>query len=583
MSWSTRHVSIPIMIGLSLTGVLVGLYYYLCKKLLIFQDDDSKEPITVREKKNLTIEVKVPRALVPAVIGRGGSTIKDIEQRTSTRIRFSEDNVDNPERICFIKGAFECIKLAEALIVDIVANQPVIETYEMFVPQRIRSILLADRGEVINTIQSTSNAKLIIEKGNICDEKKRVIIKGTAEQIGCAVYHIEELVKESKDTQEKLEVSQSSRSPRGRVSPRPATKADNSAQTTESPSSQEGVMEVYVSASESPSQFWIQVVGPSILALDELIVEMTDYYSKKENQELHALKNISVGQTVAAKFSFDDRYYRAEVLSSTDDGYNVHFLDYGDHEIIEAKDIYELRTDFLSLRLQAVECCLANIKPVSGEDWSDEACDRFGDLSWVAQWKVIIAKVRGYKERIISQGTCRREGSPIPCVDLYDKNDNQDIDIGKQLVMENLAAIDDGAWSTASSTASLLKRSRDSQSPLNRTPPATPTSNNSQASSQVNLTPQIQIVEEIIDLTTPRKPAVEEIDLVTPQNNRKKKYNRYGKKNKWSDVGGSKPENGSGDYRRDNKLPADNQPGPRCIPGGEESYDEYSDEFEIFD
>lgn len=67
---------------------------------------------------------------------------------------------------------------------------------------------------------------------------------------------------------------------------------------------------------------------------------------------------------MAAKFSFDDRYYRAEVLSSTDDGYNVHFLDYGDHEIIEAKDIYELRTDFLSLRLQAVECCLANIKPV---------------------------------------------------------------------------------------------------------------------------------------------------------------------------------------------------------------------------
>lgn len=52
-------------------------------------------------------------------------------------------------------------------------------------------------------------------------------------------------------------------------------------------------MEVYVSASESPSQFWIQVVGPSILALDELIVEMTDYYSKKENQELHALKNVS--------------------------------------------------------------------------------------------------------------------------------------------------------------------------------------------------------------------------------------------------------------------------------------------------
>lgn len=199
-----------------------------------FKEEESKAPITVREKKFMTIEVKVPRALVPAVIGRGGSTIKDIEQRTSTKIRFSEDNVDNPTRICFIKGTFECIKLAEAFIIDIVENQPIIETYEMFVPTRVRSLLLADRGEVINTIQATSNAKLIIEKGFSTDDKKRVIIKGTAEQIGSAVCYLEELVQESKDTQEKLEVSQSSRSPRGRVSPRSTFTQSDSVQAIDS-------------------------------------------------------------------------------------------------------------------------------------------------------------------------------------------------------------------------------------------------------------------------------------------------------------------------------------------------------------
>ncbi|CAD6216288.1 GSCOCG00004439001-RA-CDS [Cotesia congregata] len=554
MSWSARHVSIPAIIGLSLTGVFVGLYYYLYKK-----EEESKGPITVREKKFMTIEVKVPRALVPAVIGRGGSTIKDIEQRTSTKIRFSEDNVDNPTRICFIKGTFECIKLAEALVIDIIENQPVIETYEMFVPTRVRSLLLADRGEVINTIQATSNAKLIVEKGFSTDDKKRVIIKGTAEQIGSAVCCLEELIQESKDTQEKLEVSQSSRSPRGKVSPRSTPTQSDSVQTIDS--SLDGVMEVYVSASESPSQFWIQMVGDSILELDKLIDEMSEYYSKKENQELHVLKNISVGQTVAAKFSFDNRFYRAEVIAVMDDGFNIHFLDYGDHEIIEGTDLYELRTDFLSLRFQALECSLANIRPPNGYEWSDEACDRFGDLSWVAQWKVLIAKVRGFKERVISQGTSRREGSPIPCVDLYDKNDKKDIDIGKQLVIENLAVLDDSSWSTASSTASLLKHQDASSPSLDNTLPVTTKSSS----------PQRKITPEVIDLTTPRKRVVEEVDLVTPQTDWKKK-STFDTKKQGKSTNGTKQEN--------KKLPVDTQ--PRHLPGGEESYDEYSDELEMF-
>ncbi|XP_057326396.1 tudor and KH domain-containing protein homolog isoform X2 [Microplitis mediator] len=207
-SWSSR----PVIIGLSLTGVLVGLYYYLCKK-----DDDSEDLV----RQNITVEVRVPRAKVPALIGLDGTIIKDIEQKSSTRIRFSEDNVDNPERICSITGTSECVELAETLIVNTIANKPLIVTYEMFISQKINSILLAEREEVMNTIRSISNAKLSIVYFHNGD--KYVDIVGTPEQIECAVYHIEELVKESKDTQEKLEVSHTSRSLQGRVSPRLAT------------------------------------------------------------------------------------------------------------------------------------------------------------------------------------------------------------------------------------------------------------------------------------------------------------------------------------------------------------------------
>lgn len=54
-------------------------------------------------------------------------------------------------------------------------------------------------------------------------------------------------------------------------------------------------------------------------------------------------------------------------------------------------------------------------------EWDSEALDKFAELVSLAQWKVLVAKVRGYKERSESP----REGSPIPCFDLYDKSDDK--------------------------------------------------------------------------------------------------------------------------------------------------------------
>lgn len=39
---------------------------------------------------------------------------------------------------------------------------------------------------------------------------------------------------------------------------------------------------------ETPNKFWIHVIGPGIQALDDLVSEMTEYYNKAENRELHS-------------------------------------------------------------------------------------------------------------------------------------------------------------------------------------------------------------------------------------------------------------------------------------------------------
>lgn len=67
---------------------------------------------------------------------------------------------------------------------------------------------------------------------------------------------------------------------------------------------------------------------------------------------------------VAARFQYDGKWYRAEVVSIIKNSTmcQIFFVDYGDQEIISKDDIFELRTDMLSLRQQAVECSLANVK-----------------------------------------------------------------------------------------------------------------------------------------------------------------------------------------------------------------------------
>lgn len=57
-------------------------------------------------------------------------------------------------------------------------------------------------------------------------------------------------------------------------------------------------MEVYVSAVENPSQFWVQVIGPGAVALDKLVEEMTAYYNNEDNKELHALKKVRIFSSI---------------------------------------------------------------------------------------------------------------------------------------------------------------------------------------------------------------------------------------------------------------------------------------------
>ncbi|XP_012134855.1 tudor and KH domain containing protein papi isoform X2 [Megachile rotundata] len=526
MRWLPRYFTLPIT-GLSLTCVSIALIYVLYKK---GKEDAKSQRSNIEVSRRITIECKVPRQHVPAVIGRGGSTIKDVQNKTGTQIHFKEDNIECPDRVCLIKGSHEATQLAERMIKSIIENQPIIETYEIYVPHNACRRIIGKGGEVIHQIQSTSSAKITVESGQgfyDTNAERRIMIKGTSEQIAVAVALIEEKVQEKKEAHIKLEASSAARLPRRKLSPRnTSVSTSEQLQTPKVVSVQDcdTAIEVYVSAAENPNQFWVHLVGPGNTALDKLVSEMTEYYSDEQNQEIHALKNVTLGQIVAAKFSFDEQWYRAEVTSTPEDGQcEVCFLDYGDREVVQLDSILELRMDFLGVPIQTMEFSLANIKPRENE-WSSEACKKFEELTWLAQWKVLIAKIRGYKERTRSYNISRRAGIPIPCVDLFDKIDDTYINIGQELINEGFAEPEEAGLWEAYSKLSLSNRSHDvssistsaSTSPLTRRAqsPETPT----------NILRKLESESPHSPITDPETPVstmqrnMEVIDLVTPQN-----------------------------------------------------------------
>ena len=120
--------------------------------------------------------------------------------------------------------------------------------------------------------------------------------------------------------------------------------------------------------------------------LDKLTQDMTEYYTDQINQviqlaytnlqiqilspqNLHSLTTLAEGDIVATRFSDDPSYYRARVVAYTEDSYDcslstvdLDFVDFGDCEEKSILEVYEIKTDYLRLKFQAVQCSLAKLR-----------------------------------------------------------------------------------------------------------------------------------------------------------------------------------------------------------------------------
>ena len=125
----TLTTSQKVAIAVSVPIVAVALYVFL---KWARDDDKDFDDVEVEEEfatssRELVLEVKVAQEHVGAIIGRGGTTIKQIQKESQTRMNLKDDNEDDEGeeeddekqrmRTILVRGSRERAKHAEILVI----------------------------------------------------------------------------------------------------------------------------------------------------------------------------------------------------------------------------------------------------------------------------------------------------------------------------------------------------------------------------------------------------------------------------------------------------------------------------------
>ncbi|XP_034716957.1 tudor and KH domain-containing protein isoform X1 [Etheostoma cragini] len=403
-----------------------------CKTTVCFLLQGSKEQVLLARcvLENLVTDcepvseaLEVPQTAFGRIIGRGGESLKLITRTTGAKVNCSKEKTLGPgaKGSVTITGTRQEVEQAKELILEKVREDMMVRTK---ISQS--SALRQKRGQTaVNQRPGDSETDAPAGWNNnglySQTEKNRLNhVNGTRGQPQNQFDKTVDLKitnthhKEEEEVEEEESVSTESLS---EISKFEIPSPDLSFQPDEH-------LEVYVSASENPNHFWIQILGVRSLQLDKLTEEMSRFYSTGNPTE-HRVESIVVGDIVAAPYHDHDTWNRARVLGVLASGLvDLYYVDFGDNGELPRDSLCRMRSDFLSLPFQAIECNLAGVRP-KGELWTEAALDDFEQLTCCASWRPLQAKLCSYSHS---------EVSSWPTVKLYNNSEGKTVDIGEELI-----------------------------------------------------------------------------------------------------------------------------------------------------
>ncbi|KAM9837608.1 tudor and KH domain-containing protein isoform 2-T2 [Aulostomus maculatus] len=350
----------------------------------------------------------VPQTAFGRIIGRGGESLKLITVTTGAKVSCSKEKTQGPgaKGKVTITGTRQEVKQAKELILEKVREDMLVRTK---ISQS--SALRQKRGQRADS--AGTDPPLGLNNNGPCPQEE---LKESVLQINGKTREPEPVTVrvEQQEEEEDWDGSTSTDS-LPEVSKFEIPSPDLSFQPDEH-------LEVYVSASENPNHFWIQILGVRSIQLDKLTKEMNLFYNSCSSTRV---ETIVMGDIVAAPYRDHGTWNRARVLGVLASGLvDLYYVDFGDNGELPRDSLFRMRSDFLSLPFQAIECNLAGVRP-KGEVWSEAALDAFEQLTHCASWRPLQAKLCSYSHSEISSW---------PSVKLYDSSQGKTVDIGEELV-----------------------------------------------------------------------------------------------------------------------------------------------------
>lgn len=288
--------------------------------------------------------------------------------------------------------------------------------YEFVLPQYLVGRLIGRHGCFVHEIKKNTNATIFIKRHPDTRKLKICAVEGTQADIESALEMIREKFPENRYPDVTLE--QVCFVPPGPTFPLIP-------ESLQLPLVEGVTNDVILSSLISPSHFFLQQpTHPSFLALSQLNACMNICYSEPMAPPLPSpiqVSSICVAPAVGA-------WYRAQVVSVDEeaDTCDIKFVDYGGYSTVNSSVLRQIRGDFMTLPFQAVECYLANVTPIGGDEavWSKESVAGMEELT---RGQVLQAQVCGYAE------------DGVPVVYLYAMHGSQVVLVNQKLVSQGLA------------------------------------------------------------------------------------------------------------------------------------------------
>ena len=172
---------------------------------------------------------------------------------------------------------------------------------------------------------------------------------------------------------------------------------------------------ILVTFAHSPHEFYSQILDPEE-KLDSLMTEI-DGYCKDPSSVSPAHFLWKDGDFALAQFS-DEMWYRAQIMKVLKSGtaFDVHYVDYGNNEVVPSSQLRPLKPQFCSLPCQVLKCRLNGSEVYT---CTKENQDKFSSLILDQEFDIVCASVSS--EYVCAVDMIRRDGSVDVMVQAIDE------------------------------------------------------------------------------------------------------------------------------------------------------------------